>query len=263
MSRILVVAGTDSSGGAGLSRDIAMAQSLSCAVSPVVTAVTVQTNAALIASHPVPPEIIAAQVKAAFAPASPAPRAVKIGMIGTPQAAQSLAQCLEHCLEQCLALALPVQVPIVLDPVLKSSSGGVLMSPAALAPVLSKVTVLTPNLEESARLAGRPHSAKAPVDQDEIAARARIILASGVGAVLIKGGHGTGAQSVDHLFTKDSHQIFSAPRLPGTKRGTGCSLATALACALAQGASLAEACSQAKTQISQWLSAPDESQSLD
>lgn len=259
MSRILVVAGTDSSGGAGLSRDIAMAQSLSCAVSPVVTAVTVQTNAALIASHPVPPEIIAAQVKAAFAPASPAPRAVKIGMIGTPQAAQSLAQCLE----QCLALALPAQVPIVLDPVLKSSSGGVLMSPAALAPVLSKVTVLTPNLEESARLAGRPHSAPAPVDQDEIAARARVILASGVGAVLIKGGHGTGAQSVDHLFTKDSHQIFSAPRLPGTKRGTGCSLATAIACALAQGASLAEACSEAKTRISQWLSAPDESQSLD
>ncbi|WP_281955284.1 bifunctional hydroxymethylpyrimidine kinase/phosphomethylpyrimidine kinase [Pseudophaeobacter arcticus] len=241
MSRILVVAGTDSSGGAGLSRDIAMAQSLGCSVSPVVTAVTVQTNKALIATQPIPPQIIAGQVAAAFDPAGQIPRAIKIGMIGAPDAAQSLAQ------------ALPFGVPIVLDPVLKSSSGGALMSLETLTPLLPRVTLLTPNLEESALLAGTSHPSQEPPELAELAARAQIILATGVAAVLIKGGHGQGARSIDHLFTADSHQMFSAPRLPVSKRGTGCSLATALACALAQGAPVAEACAKAKTQMTLWL----------
>ncbi|WP_375699430.1 hydroxymethylpyrimidine/phosphomethylpyrimidine kinase [Pseudophaeobacter sp. TrK17] len=244
MSRILVVAGTDSSGGAGLSRDVAMAQSLGCSVAPVVTAVTVQTNSALIATQPIPPQIIADQVTAAFDPAGQIPRAIKIGMIGTPEAARSLAQ------------ALPAQVPIVLDPVLKSSSGGDLMSLEALTPLLPKVTVLTPNLEESARLAGTCHRPQDPPELAELKMRAQRILASGVAAVLIKGGHGQGTHSTDHLFTADNHQMFSAPRLPRSKRGTGCSLATALACALAQGASVAEACAQAKAQMTLWLSNP-------
>ncbi len=84
MSRILVAAGTDSSGGAGMSRDIAMAESLNCSVAPVVTAVTVQTNRALIDIQPISPERIAAQVKAAFDPGDQPPKAIKIGMIGSP-----------------------------------------------------------------------------------------------------------------------------------------------------------------------------------
>lgn len=244
MSRILVVAGTDSSGGAGLSRDVAMAQSLGCSVAPVVTAVTVQTNATLIATHPIPPQIIAGQVTAAFDPAGQIPSAVKIGMIGAPEAARSLAQ------------ALPAEVPIVLDPVLKSSSGGDLMSLETLAPLLPRVTLLTPNLEESARLAGACHHPEEPPELAELKMRAQIILATGVAAVLIKGGHGQGTHSTDQLFTADSHQMFSAPRLPISKRGTGCSLATALACALAQGASVTAACAQAKAQMTLWLSNP-------
>lgn len=245
MSRILVVAGTDSSGGAGLSRDIAMAESLHCSVSPVVTSVTVQTNQALIASHAIPPKIIAAQIKAAFDPAGQIPKAIKIGMIGTPEAAESLAR------------SLPIGVPIVLDPVLKSSSGGALMSLETLAPLLPMVTLLTPNLEESARLSGTCYSPEDPPDFAAIELQAERILDRGVAAVLIKGGHGKGAHSLDHLFTTNTHRAFSAPRLTISKRGTGCSLATALACALAQGKSLEAACSLAKSQLTQWLGTVD------
>jgi hydroxymethylpyrimidine/phosphomethylpyrimidine kinase len=237
MSRILVIAGTDSSGGAGLSRDIAMAESLDCRVSPVVTAVTVQTNTALIASHPVPPEIIAAQIQAAFDAPGETPKAVKIGMIGTPEAAL-------HVLR-----ALPTDVPVVLDPVLKSSSGGVLMTLETLAPLLPRITLLTPNLEESARLSNRTPSQ----DIGALAEQAQILLATGPGAVLIKGGHATGEKSLDHLFWRSGHKVYSAPRLAGSKRGTGCSLATAITCGLAQGEPLQQACASAKIRLGQWL----------
>lgn len=241
MSRILVIAGTDSSGGAGLSRDIAMATSLKCTVAPVVTAVTVQTNQALRAIHPVPPEVISSQITAAFDPGGQIPRAIKIGMIGTAEAAA------------CLADSLPAGVPIVLDPVLKSSSGGELMSAHSLAPLLSRVTLLTPNLEECARLSDSAPALGVTPDLDGMRHQADQILARGVAAVLIKGGHAQGAQSTDHLFTAQTHHAFSAPRLPHGKRGTGCSLATALACALAQGASLTEACHSAKASLQTWL----------
>lgn len=242
MNRILVISGTDSSGGAGLSRDTAMATTLGCEVAPVVTAVTVQTDQALQAIHPVPPQIISAQIRAAFEDKSTAPRAVKIGMIGSAEAARHLAD------------ALPEGLPIVLDPVLKSSSGGTLMSLDSLTPLLRRVTLLTPNLEESARLSGL-----ASIPQDDLAllrCQAQVMQAKGVAAVLIKGGHASGDRSIDHLFSPQApqgHRAYAAPRLPLEKRGTGCSLATALACSLAAGASLDQACKEAKAAVSAWL----------
>ncbi|WP_278921085.1 bifunctional hydroxymethylpyrimidine kinase/phosphomethylpyrimidine kinase [Pseudophaeobacter profundi] len=256
MNRVLVIAGTDSSGGAGLSRDTAMATTLGCEVVPVVTAVTVQTNQALQAIHPVPPQIISAQIRAAFDDKRTAPRAVKIGMIGSAEAARLLAD------------TLPEGLPIVLDPVLKSSSGGTLMSLDSLTPLLRRVTLLTPNLEESARLSGltpMPRntenqciSTQEPPQDDLVLFRrqAQIIQAKGVAAVLIKGGHADGDCSVDHLFSPQApqgHRAYAAPRLPLQKRGTGCSLATALACSLAAGASLDQACTEAKAAVSAWL----------
>jgi hydroxymethylpyrimidine/phosphomethylpyrimidine kinase len=237
MSRIMVIAGTDSSGGAGLSRDIAMAESLNCSVSPVVTAVTVQTNTALIATHPVPPAIIAAQIEAAFDVSGEIPKAVKIGMIGAPEAALQVLQ------------ALPVGVPVVLDPVLKSSSGGVLMTLETLAPLLPRITLLTPNLEESAKLSNHTLSQ----NTGALAEQAQILLATGLGAVLIKGGHATGEKSLDHLFWRSGHKVYGAPRMARSKRGTGCSLATAITCGLAKGEPLQRACASAKIILGQWL----------
>lgn len=237
MSRILVIAGTDSSGGAGLSRDVAMATTLGCAVAPVVTAVTVQTNAAVIAIQPIDPDLVAAQIRAAFDSKDTAPKAVKIGMLGTPEIAQAVAR------------SLPLSLPVVLDPVLKSTSGGQLMPVAALAPLLRHVTLLTPNLAESALLSDSAETQ----DRQQLQVQARRLLALGPKAVLIKGGHGDGPCATDHLFHATGHQALSCPRLARGKRGTGCSLATAVACRLALGDELTTACHTAKNALFRWL----------
>ncbi|MCB4455860.1 bifunctional hydroxymethylpyrimidine kinase/phosphomethylpyrimidine kinase [Leisingera sp. McT4-56] len=232
MTVILAIGGTDSSGGAGLTRDTAMAAELAVTVRPVVTAVTVQTDAAVLGVHPCPPTTVADQVRAALATA-PAPGAVKIGMLGSAEAAEAV------------DLALPAGLPIVLDPVLKASSGGTLMDADGFGALLRRAALVTPNLAELEVLAG----AGGPVE-----VKAAALLAQGVQAVLVKGGHGTGTKSTDLLFTPDGAVIpLAAQRLPVSKRGTGCSLATAAACHLAQGAALPDACSKAKRAVHRWL----------
>lgn len=234
---ILAIGGTDSSGGAGLTRDTAMAASLGCGLSPVVTAVTAQTNANVQEIHPVPAKIIEAQLLAALDPASPKPKAIKIGMIGSPAAADLLCK---H---------LPADMPVILDPVLKSTSGKKLMTKETLTPLLQRVSLLTPNLPESHLLSGSSASGER-LDHRPLA---EALLSLGPKAVLIKGGHDHGESCIDHLWVGTDHHQFSAPRLPHSKRGTGCSLATAIACSLAQGASLVEACRRAKTDVHKWL----------
>lgn len=232
MTVILAIGGTDSSGGAGLTRDTAMAAELAVTVRPVVTAVTVQTDAAVLGVHPCPPTAVADQVRAALATA-PAPGAVKIGMLGSAEAAEAV------------DLALPAGLPIVLDPVLKASSGGTLMDAGGFGTLLRRAALVTPNLAELEVLAGAGGS---------VEVKAAALLAQGVQAVLVKGGHGTGTKSTDLLFTQDGAVIpFAAQRLPVSKRGTGCSLATAIACHLAQGAALPDACSKAKDAVHRWL----------
>jgi len=240
--RILVIAGTDSSGGAGLSRDMAIATQLGCHVAPVVTAVTVQTNKALISVSAVPVDIIEAQICAARQDAPLA--AIKIGMIGSAAAAHAIARCL------------PSDVPVVLDPVLKSTSGGSLGSRQTLAPLLGRVTLLTPNLSESATLSGQPASEDPAALQRQAHALMGDTVGTGPEAVLIKGGHGTGADSQDHLFSHHGHEVFSAPRFARGKRGTGCTLATAIACNLAKGMNISLACATSKGILTDWLRQP-------
>lgn len=237
MNKILVIAGTDSSGGAGLSRDVAMAQAMECSVSPVVTAVTVQTDAAVCAIHPIPPEIVAAQIDAAFAKTGHPPTAVKIGMLGSAEISDAVAQ------------ALPEGLPVVLDPVLKSSSGCTLMTPGNLKPLLRRVTLLTPNLLESALLSGYSESESF----EALSMQAQTLRNMGPLAVLIKGGHGTGQLAVDHLFNAQGYRRFASPRLAIQKRGTGCSLASAISCALAKGEDLETACETGKAELLRWL----------
>ncbi|NVK15444.1 MAG: hydroxymethylpyrimidine/phosphomethylpyrimidine kinase [Rhodobacteraceae bacterium] len=232
MTIILAIGGTDSSGGAGLTRDTAMAAELGATVRPVATAITVQTDAAVLSVHPCPPQTVADQIRAALATA-PAPGAVKIGMLGSAAAAEAV------------EAALPAGLPIVLDPVLKASSGGTLMDADGFGALLRRAALVTPNLAELEVLAGTG----GPLD-----AQAAALLAQGAQAVLVKGGHGTGAESTDLLFMPDgSVRLFAAQRLPASKRGTGCSLATAIACHLAQGADLDGACGQAKRAVHSWL----------
>ena len=233
--RILVIAGTDSSGGAGLTRDTAMAMQLGCRVAPVVTAVTAQTSAALIWTQPVPVQGIEAQMTAALREAPV--QAVKIGMLGSTEAAIVVAGLL------------PPGVPVVLDPVLKTSSGGQLGDRETLAPLLERTTLLTPNLMESAALSGCPETGTLP----GLKHQAQALLATGPQAVLIKGGHGNGDVSTDHLFQHGRHWAYHAPRLQRGSRGTGCSPATAIACHLGWRLPLQDACQQAKTTVTDWL----------
>lgn len=222
----------DPSGGAGLSRDSAMAARMGFQVKPVVTALTVQTDQSVSAVHPTALDVLQAQLEAALQ--APATGAVKIGMVAT--AAQVAL----------LATLLPEGLPFVFDPVLRASSGGLLTPAATLGPLMTRAQVITPNLIEAARLTDLSTDAP-PADLG------RALLALGPKAVLLKGGHAAGTDCVDYLYSQTLSEAFTAPRLPGQWRGTGCRLATAIACGLAQGHLLPEACRLAKRVLTAWL----------
>jgi hydroxymethylpyrimidine/phosphomethylpyrimidine kinase len=243
MTRLLVIAGTDSSGGAGLTRDLSVAAALGVGVAPVVTAVTAQTHKGLVDAELMPPNLVQSQITAALDTARP--EAVKIGMLGSSAIAEIVAATLaEHGL------------PIVLDPVLKSTSGGTLLEGGLPKALLSTTTLITPNLPESAALTGLPEAA----DLTQITQQARALQAPGSRAVLIKGGHASGCDATDHLFDGDTHHAMSAPRLDVQQRGTGCSLATAIACHLALGHNLQTACDLGKRHVHDWLARARQSQ---
>jgi hydroxymethylpyrimidine/phosphomethylpyrimidine kinase len=240
---VLVIAGSDSSGGAGIVRDIAVLTELGCAALCAITAVTVQTHGHLVAVHHVPPQVIGAQIRAALE--STAVGAIKIGMLGTAATVSAVAESLPR----------DGTIPVVLDPVLISSSGGVLLDEEGEAQMRSRLfplaTVLTPNIPEAARLCGTAVA----MSREALLAQARSLLAMGARAVLLKGGHGEGAESADLLLTaQGTPQWLSAPRLAARSRGTGCALASALAAALAGGASIEEACASAKRHVLYMLS---------
>ncbi len=231
MKPVMIIGGTDSSGGAGLTRDAFVAQRFGCQVLPIVTAVTAQSNDMVFDTRLMPTELIISQIEAALATTNPA--AIKIGMLGNEETADTVSHAIRG--QSC---------PLVLDPVLKSSSGRQLMSGQFPGSLLSRAHLVTPNLLEAAALSGQP---LAETDT-QIAIQAEWFLSHGAQAVLIKGGHGSGDTSADHLFAVSEQHILTAPRLEATTmRGTGCALATAIACGLAQGNGLHLACKVAKT----------------
>ena len=234
MSAVLVIAGSDSSGGAGLARDLRTLAELSVPAVCALTAVTAQTHAAVRTIHRVPAAVLAAQLEAAFASATVA--AVKIGMLASADAVDTVAAC----------LAARPALPVVLDPVLAASAGGELLDAAGrarlLAALLPRVALLTPNLPEAAALLGTAVAH----EEAEVLAQGRALLARGARAVLMKGGHAAGADSIDLLLARDAEPLrLAAPRSPLALRGSGCALASAIAAQLARGADLAHACARA------------------
>ena len=235
---VLVIAGSDSSGGAGLTRDVQVLTHFGVDALCAVTAVTAQSNSGVRAVHPVPAESIRAQIEMALATAPIG--AVKIGMLGRREAVEIVAQSLPS----------RARVPIVLDPVLASSSGAVLLDDAGqdamLRQLFPRVTLVTPNVPEAAVLL---HEAVAG-SESAVTKQARRLFALGPQAVLIKGGHAGGSQSVDVLVTaQDSVERLNAQRLDASARGTGCAMASAIAAGLASGLSLPAACVQAKQHV--------------
>ncbi|WP_159585596.1 hydroxymethylpyrimidine/phosphomethylpyrimidine kinase [Chelativorans xinjiangense] len=233
--RVLVVAGSDSSGGAGLSRDIEAIAAFGLHTALAVTAVTVQTHRQVLAVEAMPPALVADQMRAALG-ANPV-GAIKIGMLarkGTIEAVASVLRAYPH-------------VPAVLDPVLAASSGGALLEPDAVAALTHDLMPLcrltTPNLQELALLAG----SLSVRGEEEVLCQGRNLLDAGAPAVLIKGGHGSGKWSSDILLRPDSEPVrFEALRLNRRLRGTGCMLASAIAALLALDATLEESVRRAK-----------------
>lgn len=237
---VLVIAGSDSSGGAGLLRDLRTLRDQAVEAVCAVTAVTAQSHSRVWGVHPVPPELIRAQILSGLR--SRRVKAVKIGMLGTAAAVEAVAR----------TLARVPDIPVVLDPVLRSSSGGELLDEAgrhAMRERLFPLTaLLTPNLPEAAVLCGAdPHAGEDVATRLSWAAR---LLARGPKAVLIKGGHASDAEAADLLAGADgARHWLSSPRLAGSMRGTGCALASGVAAGLARGEPLEEACWNARRYV--------------
>jgi hydroxymethylpyrimidine/phosphomethylpyrimidine kinase len=236
--RVLVVAGSDSGGGAGLQADIKTITALDAYAMTAVTAVTVQDTNGVHGVHDVPPDIVAAQIACVLDDIGA--DAVKIGMLGTPETVDAVASALA---------GRAAGVPLVLDPVMVAKGGAALMGAAALEMLrhrlLKLAHVITPNLPEAEALAGVAIAGEAAMH-----AAAQRLLALGVPAVLLKGGHLDGPEVVDLLATQDGITVFRSPRIATrSTHGTGCTLASALAAGLAQGLPLVAATARARAYV--------------
>lgn len=235
---VLVIAGSDSSGGAGIARDIATLSRLGVRASLAITAVTAQTHAEVSAVEVMPASLVVAQMRAALA-AEPV-ATIKIGMLANAGIVEAVAE----------VLAARETVPVVLDPVIASTSGTRLLSDAGITSLLARLlpfsAVVTPNLPELAILAG---DGMARTDA-EAADRAFRLIEAGARSVLVKGGHASCDESIDTLYqAHEPPRRFASRRRPLTLRGTGCMLSSAIAAHLASGQDVGAAVSGAKMYI--------------
>ena len=231
--RVLVIAGSDSGGGAGIQADIKTITMLGGHAMTAVTAITAQNTLGVTAVHPVPAEIILAQIDAVVADIGV--DAVKIGMIGSAFAAEQVAKRLEA-----LRAEQP-DLPIVFDPVMVATSGSELADDptiAAFGQLMDLATIATPNLPELARLSGQ---------EDPVSGALGLVGDHGC-AVLIKGGHDEGDALADALIETDNMTSWQGQRIDTTStHGTGCTMASAIATFLGRGDNLASAVERART----------------
>jgi hydroxymethylpyrimidine/phosphomethylpyrimidine kinase len=231
-ARILIIAGSDSGGGAGVQADIKTVTMLGGHALTAITAITAQNTLGVSAVHPVPTEVILAQIDAVVADIGV--DAVKIGMIGGAFAADQVAARLER-----LRAEQP-GIPIVFDPVMVATSGAALADDATVAAfgrLMSVATIATPNLPELKRLTG---------EDDPVSAALHLVGQFGC-AVLIKGGHDEGEALADALIETDNMTSWQGTRIDtDDTHGTGCTLASATALYLAQGLPLSDAVARAR-----------------
>jgi hydroxymethylpyrimidine/phosphomethylpyrimidine kinase len=242
----LTIAGSDSGGGAGIQADLKTFAALGVYGASAVTALTAQNTKGVFAIHEVPAEFIAAQMDAVFSDLDVS--AVKIGMLGSAAATATVTAGLRRHHAR----------NVVLDTVMTASSGAKLLhddAVDALRALIAQARLVTPNLLEAATLTGATQAR----DEEEMYAQAQRLLTLGAGAVLIKGGHSSGSESVDLLVEGTSRTRFAAPRIETRNtHGTGCTLAAAIAAGLAKNLSLAEAVHHAKAYVTAALDAADQ-----
>jgi hydroxymethylpyrimidine/phosphomethylpyrimidine kinase len=228
IARVLIVAGSDSGGGAGIQADIRTVTMLGGHPMTAITAITAQNTLGVQAVHPVPVDIVVAQMRSVIDDLGV--DAVKIGMIGSAAIVDAVADLLAT-----------LDVPVVFDPVMIATSGSVLADPAAIAAfgrLMRLAALVTPNLPELAALGG------------EAAVRA-----TGA-ALLVKGGHGEGEEITDRLVTDAGDTVWTHPRIHTRhSHGTGCTLASAITTGLAQGLALPDATGRAIAYVQAALAA--------
>lgn len=239
--RVLIIAGSDSGGGAGVQADIKTVTMLGGYAASAITAVTVQNTLGVSHVHPIPPQVVAGQARAVLDDIGA--DAIKTGMLGDAEMVRTVAEL----------LAARPDTPAVIDPVMVAKGGTPLLAEAALAALrealVPRAALLTPNAPEAEALTGR---VVATPDDQRRAGEA--LMALGAKAVLMKGGHCAGERVVDILLTPEGETAFEAPRLDTRHtHGTGCTLASACAAGLAQGLSTMDAVARAWAYVQEAL----------
>ncbi len=243
----VTIATSDSGGGAGIQADLKTFSALGVYGASVIVALTAQNTRGVTGIHDAPPDFVRKQIDAVFSDL--AVDAVKIGMLSRPETIETVAA----------GLAAYDQKTVVLDPVMVAASGDPLIVDEAV-PVMREglmpqVLLVTPNLPEAARLLDEAVAE----DSDSMRRQAEKLLTFGCGAVLLKGGHGSGAESADLLVTSNGEEEwFTAPRHDTQNtHGTGCTLSSAIAAGLAKGLSLGEAVKAGKAYVTAAIRAAD------
>ena len=233
--RLLAIAGSDSSGGAGIQADIKTVTALGGYAATAITAVTVQNTLGVTGVHAIPVEVIEAQGRAVLDDIGA--DAIKTGMLGDVPTVEAVARLIDHA----------GGVPTVIDPVMIAKGGASLLAEHAVSAIVSlllpRSTLLTPNAPEAAALTGLGVETT-----DDLRRAGTKLLAMGAKAVLMKGGHVAGPRVVDVLMTPAGETVFEGPRIDSRHtHGTGCTLASACAAGLAQGLTLDDAVRRACT----------------
>lgn len=236
--RVLIIAGSDSGGGAGIQGDIKTVTMLGGFAATAVTAVTVQNTRGVFAVHPIPGDIVAQQIDAVLGDIGA--DAIKTGMLCDGDIVGAVVRTLD---------ALPFLPPLVVDPVMIAKGGAPLLGTDAITAMKSglfaKAALVTPNIPEAEYLTGITID-----DVDKMTRAGEALMTHGTRAVLVKGGHMPGAVIHDVLLTARGREIFTSARIdtPHT-HGTGCALASAIACGLAQGIEMTESVRRARDYV--------------
>lgn len=236
--RVLIVAGSDSGGGAGVQADIKTVTVLGGYAMTAITAVTVQNTLGVSGVHPIPPEIVRAQIEAVAEDIGA--DAWKLGMLGDEGIVAAVASALR---------TFAPAAPVVLDPVMVAKGGALLLAPPAMARLREELVplaaIVTPNAPEAAALTGM-----AVVDLEGQKRAGEALVAAGARYALVKGGHIDGETVRDVLASSAGVEVFESPRIATrATHGTGCTLASAIATGLAQGLGVGEAVVRARAYL--------------
>lgn len=237
--RVLIIAGSDSGGGAGIQADIKTVTALGGYAATSVTAITVQNTLGVTGVHPIPVETVIDQARAVLEDIGA--DVIKTGMLGSAGLVNAIASLLET----------RADIPLVLDPVMVATSGDTLVADDAIEAIRTRLlpmaALVTPNAPEAAKLTGL--SVGNPQEQAEAG---KALVAAGAKAALIKGGHIKGDPITDVLVTADMTMLFESERQDtNNTHGTGCTLASGIATGLAQGLNMADAVERAGSYLAE------------